>query len=137
MKNTPLPTREEIEALTAYLAKLYADGFSPVQEWRGGEQENGTIQLPYPLYEPLVEEFIRQASTECWRDYGYEPGKAGEMLRDENFIKTASLEQIKTMLTYCVRGERFGDGHWGAMIEQGYIRRLLERLNEIKEDTQD
>jgi hypothetical protein len=36
------------------------------------------------------------------------------------------------MLTFCVRGERFSDGHWAAMIEKGYIRRVLERLNEIK-----
>jgi len=56
------------------------------------------------------------------------------MLRDENLVKTASLFQIKTMLTFCVRGERFSDGHWAAMIEKGYIRRLLERLNEIKSE---
>jgi len=36
------------------------------------------------------------------------------------------------MLTYCVRGERFGDGDWGAMIEDGHVRRLLERLAEIQ-----
>jgi hypothetical protein len=36
------------------------------------------------------------------------------------------------MLTYCVRGERFSDGHWGAMIEAGYVRRLLERLAELR-----
>jgi len=28
------------------------------------------------------------------------------------------------------------DGHWGSVIEQGYIRRLLERLNEIKLEQQ-
>jgi hypothetical protein len=38
------------------------------------------------------------------------------------------------MLTYCVWGERFSDGHWGTMIEKGYIRRLLERLDEIKSE---
>jgi hypothetical protein len=54
------------------------------------------------------------------------------MLRDENIVKTASLEQIQTMLTFCIRGERFSDGHWGEMIERGYVRQLLERLNEIK-----
>jgi hypothetical protein len=54
------------------------------------------------------------------------------MLRDEELVRTASLAQIKTMLTFCVRGERFSDGHWGAMVEKGYIRRILERLNEIK-----
>jgi hypothetical protein len=56
------------------------------------------------------------------------------MLKDEDLIKSAFLSQIKTMLTFCVRDERFSDGHWGEMIEQGYIRRLLERLIEIKSE---
>jgi hypothetical protein len=58
------------------------------------------------------------------------------MLKDESAIKTASLEQIKTMLTFCVRGERFSDGHWGEMIEKGYVRRLLERLDEMRSEQQ-
>ena len=37
------------------------------------------------------------------------------------------------MLTFCVRGERFCDGHWAAMIEGGQVRRLLERLKEIRD----
>jgi hypothetical protein len=49
-------------------------------------------------------------------------------------LLAASLTQIQSVLTFCVRGERFSDGHWGAMIEKGYIRRLLERLNEIKSE---
>ena len=56
------------------------------------------------------------------------------MLKDESRVKTASLAEIKSMLTFCVRGERFSDGHWGEMIEKGYIRRVLERLNEIKSE---
>jgi hypothetical protein len=35
------------------------------------------------------------------------------------------------MLTYVVRGERFCDGHWGAMVEGGQVRRLLQRLAEL------
>jgi len=54
------------------------------------------------------------------------------MLKDEELIKAASLSQIKTMLTFCLRGERFSDGHWAQMIEEGCIQRLLERLNQIK-----
>ena len=53
------------------------------------------------------------------------------MLESDDIIKTASLAQIKAMLTYCVRGERFCDGQWGAMIERGYVRLLLLRLAEI------
>jgi hypothetical protein len=38
------------------------------------------------------------------------------------------------MLTFCVRGERFSEGHRAQMIEKGYIRRILERLTEIKSE---
>jgi Family of unknown function (DUF6508) len=89
---------------------------------------------PYPNYNPVVEEFFRLVSSEGWLDREYNPEQAYQMLKDENGIKIASLSQIKTMLTFCVRGERFSDGHWAQMIEEGYIRRLLERLNEIKSE---
>ena len=127
------PTLQEIEALTAYLPRLYAEGFSPTRQWRGGEkQKDGSITMPYPDYDPLVEEFYRAVSG-SWLDYEYNPERAYQMLKDENRIKIASLSEIKSMLTFCVRGERFSDGHWAEMIEKGHIRRLLERLNEIAE----
>ena len=122
---------QEIEALTAFLPRLYADGFSPVTSWEGGKREDGTFTLPYPKYNEVVEEFFYTAAGEGWIDYEYNPEQAYQMLRDESLVKTASLSQIKTMLTFCLRGERFSDGHWAQMIEGGYIRRLLERLNEI------
>lgn len=131
MKSNELPTLQDIEALIAYLPRLYAEGFSPVIRWEGGKQNDGSFSLPYPIYDPLVEEFFRLGGGP-WIDYQYNPEQAWETLKDENRIKTASLSQIKTMLTFCVRGERFSDGHWGEMIEKGYIRRLLERLNEIR-----
>jgi hypothetical protein len=116
--------------LAAYLPRLYAGGFSPVIRWNGGRQKDGAYTLPYPDYDPLVEEFYRAVSG-GWLDYNYNPEQAYQMLKDENLVKTASLSQIKTMLTFCVRGERFSDGHWAEMIEKGHIRRLLERLGEI------
>ena len=135
MKNSRLPTLQEIEELTAFLPRLYSEGFSPIESWGGGQkQKDGSISLPYPNYNPIVEEFFRLVSTEGWLDHEYDPEQAYQMLKVEKPIKTASLSQIKTMLTFCVRGERFSDGHWGEMIEKGYIRRLLERLNEIKSE---
>jgi hypothetical protein len=103
--------------------------------WGGGEKlKDGSLTLPYPNYDSVVEEFYRLVSSGGWLDYEYDPEQAYQMLKDENLIKTASLSQIRTMLTFCVRGERFSDGHWADMIEKGYIRRLLERLNEIKSE---
>ena len=130
MDNDPSPTQQDIEKLTANLPRLYAEGFSPVKQWNGGKQKDGTFTMPYPDYDPLVEEFYRTVSG-GWLDYGYNPEQAYQMLKDENLVKNASLSQIKTMLTFCVRGERFSDGHWAEMIEKGYIRSILERLNAI------
>ena len=133
MKEIHLPTLQDIEELTAYLPRLYAEGFRPIIRWEGGEKLNdGSFTLPYPNYDPLVDEFFRLG--EPWIDYEYNPEQAYQMLKDDRRVKTASLPEIKSMLTFCVRGERFSDGHWGEMIEKGYIRCLLERLNEIKRE---
>lgn len=129
MNETRLPTLQEIAELVAFLPKLYAEGFEPVIRWNGGEkQSDGSITMPYPEYDALVTDFYRAAAGACWLDHGYHPEEAAQMLQHEDAIKTSTLAQIKTMLTYCVRGERFCDGHWAEMIERGYIRRLLERL---------
>jgi hypothetical protein len=136
MKKSRQPTLQDIEALTAFLPRLYAEGFSPILSWEGGEKlKDGSFTLPYPNYDSVVEEFYRLVSSGGWLDYEYDPEQAYQMLKDENLIKGASLSQIKTMLTFCVRGERFSDGHWAQMIEKGYIRGLLERLIAIKSES--
>jgi hypothetical protein len=133
MNEPPLPTLQDIEKITAYLSRLYADGFSAVVRWHNSEKgSDGAWSVPYPDYDPLVEEFFREVSR-AWLDYAYDPEQAYHMLKDEDHIERASLVEIKTMLTFCVRGERFSDGHWEEMIQKGYIRRLLERLNTIKD----
>lgn len=132
------PTYHEMQALVAFLPCLYAEGFEPVNRWNGGDRgQDGVIHLPWPEYDPLVEEFYRLIAGECWLDYGYRPEEAAEMIRDADYVRSASLSQIKTMLTYCLRGERFADGHWAEMIERGYIRNILERIDQLSLDAGD
>jgi len=120
-----------MEELLSFLPRLYAEGFVPVKRWEGGRREDGSLVMPYPEYDPLVKEFYCAAASECWLDSEYDPEEAHTLLGDVDAVRHADLGQIRTMLTYCVRGERFCDGHWGAMIKDGHIRRLLERLSEI------
>ena len=128
-----LPTLTEIKELLSYLPKLYADGFSPVIKWEGGHRdEKGVIQAPWPQYHPIVEAFFQTLRRDGWSDFNYVPAEAQKMLSDQSFIKTADLAQIKTMLTYCTRAERFGDGAWEMAIKRGTIRQLLERLDAIR-----
>ena len=129
---TRSPTLEEINELVEFLSRLYQKEFSSVKKWHGGDKdEDGVITMPYPEYEPVVSEFFEIASSECWTDYDYLSRSAGQMLGDEDAVRTADLDQIKTMLTFCVRGERFCTGHWAAVIENGHVRKLLQRLEEI------
>ncbi len=96
---TPNPTRKEIEELIAFLPRLYETGFSPVKKWHGGDKDDdGVITMPWPEYDPIVTEFIKVAECECWTDHDYLSASAGQMLNDEDGIKTANLDQIKTML---------------------------------------
>jgi hypothetical protein len=132
MDNTRPPTISEIEELTAFMPKLYAEGFKPVKQWHGGPQEGRMeITMPWPEYDPLVEDFFRTVGKNCWSDYDYIPEESGRMAGDPDFIKTSTMAQVKTMLTYCLRGERFSEGHWGVMIDNGTIRNLLEHLKEL------
>jgi hypothetical protein len=54
------------------------------------------------------------------------------MLDDTNLVAKATLEQVKTMLTFCVRGERFCDGFWEGILEEGKFTALLKRLKFIR-----
>ena len=128
-----LPTLDDIDELVAFLPKLYADGFEAQKEMRIEDGPDGSVSFPHAVYDPLVWEFMETASKDCWCDYDYSPASSGEPLDDPSYVASASIEKIKSMLTWCIRGERFCGGHVGTMIETGKVRILLERLTELRE----
>ena len=130
------PTLAQIDELLRFLPLFDVPNRDFVESWSGEEKtESGAITTPYLVYPEDVEQFYQLAGQPCWSDYGYEPGKAGQMLEDEAIVQRATLAEVKTMLTYCVRGERFSDGHWAAMLESGRIVALLKRLSALQEET--
>ncbi len=77
--------------------------------------------------------FFSLAGQSPWNDYSYNPAEAGVMLQDDALIGSASFDQIRVMLTACVRGERFSDGYWGAVLRDGRIQLLLYRLADLRD----
>jgi len=133
MNREPI-TRQKIDELLEFLPVFNTPERQFVRQWIGGEKtENGAITLPHPVYADDVLEFFRLAGQPCWSDDQYEPGAAGRMLEDDRLIERATLEEIKTMLTCCVRGERFCDGHWEAVLRLGKITAILQRLAVLRE----
>lgn len=133
--NATNPDREDIDKLLAFLPFFDKPGRKFVKKWAGGEMGDGTITFPYPEYEEDVLAFFKLAAQPCWSDFNYQPETAADMLGNEKALRTAKLSDIRTMLTYCVRSERFGDGSWATALLSGKIVSLLQRLQELQDET--
>ena len=128
-----IPSQANITKLLAYLPLFDKPERLFVKRWIGGEKSaEGALTILPPDCEDDVKEFFRAASQACWTDTEYEPSKARKMLDDAEAVNNASIENIRTMLTYCVRGERFCEGHWASVLEYGQIVALLRRLAQIQ-----
>ena len=132
-----LPTAKDIDVLLAFLPG-FVERSGPFADWKGGgTSSDGVITLPHPYYAPDVSAFFRLAAQECWSDHGYRPDVAGHMLEDDATVDRATLAEIRTMLTYCVRGEKFCDGHREAVLHSGRLVALLTRLQALRREMAD
>ena len=111
-------TPDKIEGLLAFLPAFEVPNRTFLEGWQGLA----------PVYPQDVSDFYQLASEGCWMDYAYEPAEAGRLIGNDDYITQANLQQLKTLITFCVRGERFSDGHWAAMLEHGRIQAILRRL---------
>ena len=111
-------TSEKINRLLAFLPAFETPDREYITGWRGIA----------PSYTCDVRDFFRLASDSIWMDYSYQPAEAAKLIEDDDFIAQADLAAVKTMLTHCVRGERFSDGFWGVLLENGRIQAILRRL---------
>jgi hypothetical protein len=133
MNDDPL-TGARIDDLLGFLPLFEVPGRCFVKAWAGAEETpDGAITVPFPEYCDDVLEFFWRAGQPCWSDFDYDPRNAHAMLSDDAFIAACTLEEIKTMLTYCVRGERFVDGHWERMLMNGRIVAILRRLVDLRD----
>lgn len=93
------------------------------------------IVIPHPTCPAVVMEFFTLAAQEWWSDTSYASSDAADQIRNDSAIAEASLAQVKSMLTFCVRGERFCDGHWAEMVNSGRIGAILRRLKQLRNGT--
>jgi hypothetical protein len=122
-------TVEKIDELLRFLPLFEKPNRAFVEVWEGGEKSpEEAVTMPYPVYSADVKEFFRLAAQPCWSDNEYEPTAATAMLDDDETIRRATIEQVRTMLTYCARGERFCDGHWEGVLRSGKVVALLRDL---------
>ena len=76
MEKTHLPTLQDIEESTTVCPRLYAEEFSPILRWDGGDKlKDGSCSMHYPVYSKVVEEFF-EAVRVAWIDYQYDSEQA-------------------------------------------------------------
>lgn len=131
-----LITQQRIDELLRFLPAFELPGPETEANWRGADQKptDGVFVMPYPTYPPVVREFFALAGQECWNDPSYNQSAVGDQVGNDNAIAAASLSQIRSMLTFCVRGERFCDGHWAEMVKTGRIGAILRRLKALRRE---
>lgn len=108
-----------------------------VVRWGGGEKSSdGTLIMPYPIYNDRVKDFIEtiykldlldKAYLETMQSYSINTSEElGNALDDADYRLSIAL------LTYYVRQERFCDGLWAKAIENKIFLRLIKRLLELE-----
>lgn len=128
-------TPSKIDQLVRFLPAFEMPGREFIMRWEGGDpQPDGGVTMPYPVYTADVNLFFHYVSQPCWCDVDYTSKRADAWLEDDAFIARASFEELRTLLTYCARGERFCDGFWGGVLKRGRVQRVLRRLQELRDD---
>lgn len=131
---SPEVTPEQIDELLEFLPKFEEPG-REFAVWKGGEtDESGVMRMPHPAYDEDVYRFFELVAQKQWADYNYGDKAPHEILENPERIANASMEQIRAVLTYCARGERFGDGHWEYLLKEGKVAAVLRRLRSLRGD---
>jgi len=122
----PYPTQKNIKELTDFLPLLYDDKIELSKPHPNADMSDMLFGGFYN-YHPSVNTFFELASQEHWKDYNYVDNFSDHMI-EPGKIEKASINEIKTILTWCDRVERFAEGHWEYVIKTKIIKRILERL---------
>lgn len=118
---------KDYRTILKFIQKLEA------QEKKGSISEKITLingELDYPSW---VNQLFRVANGPEWQDTNYNPAIEENHLDDE-YIYDASLKQIRSLLTYCVREERFSMGFWAQIIDNGIMMSILKRIEELSKN---
>jgi len=106
-------------------------------EMGGGQEiEKGVIEMPYTIEKPIVSEvrrFFLDKHLIVMFDWSHwNEGKAMFKVSEAERFKGISLEDTVKMFTAVMRNDRFCDGAWADLFENGDSQRLLKRLLAFK-----
>lgn len=127
------PNKQDVLQLIGFLPTFKQVGYEPLLGWDHNDSDDKTTYFPTPIYAPEVTSFFEILLEPKWCDFNYDPSVAGTRSHDPEYIKIANLHQLKSLLTFCTRAERFCDGAWASAILDGRIVAILERMLQLSD----
>ncbi|MGN8626800.1 macro domain-containing protein [Bulleidia sp. HCP3S3_F2] len=94
-------------------------------KWHTGRETNGVMEFPYPEYPNGIWSIasIFESDSEYLENY--------KQYCEDVLSTEMNVRQIRTMLTYLVRGEKYCDGFINKYLENHYLLKLLLRLDDL------
>ena len=125
-----------IDAVARFLPDLSALKYDEISKGPNATRdEDGALVLdPDVQYHPVVEKLIEalyQNHLIQPFDWGDWQDQARRYYDHPRLIRKASLQTCVKLLTTHVRKDRFCSGHFGEMVRNEHIQRILARLTEI------
>ena len=79
-------------------------------------------------YPEEIHHFIDEIASSEWIDYEYNASRELAKFRDEQYMQNATEDEICSILTAFIRGERFCEGFIGNSFNKAYVKNTISRL---------
>jgi hypothetical protein len=124
--------RDDLAALAAFLPLFRDEGFVAGRIKGGNRNADGVVSMPYADYTAEVGRFLETAYGNGWIiSFNWSEwsrsDEARQLLRSEDGIERASLDQLRRLVTCILRQDRFVEGTLLRAFEDGIIPRIVER----------
>lgn len=130
--NTPAPAHPEFDELISCFDAVFTGEPTDFATGSAGQSVDFSNAFAGPTYSADVQRLFTVAAREPWRDPDYRSKGVERFIEHPTTISSASLADIKALLTHCVRGERFSDGYWLEVLENGQMKAIYERLKTLR-----
>ncbi|MFO1148128.1 MAG: DUF6508 domain-containing protein [Alsobacter sp.] len=129
--------RKQLIGLAAFLSILTAPDFS-FGTWQDSVQlAHGNWMLPYFAFSAEAKRFFDATYDLDWVDLDFDwmawskTEEARSLLADYRLIETATVEQLRKLLTMRVRMDRYCEGSLAGDFESGLLLAIVKRASAL------
>lgn len=128
-----MPSPKDIARLICIHSTMQAQGIFQNVRPKASAQTNHVIDLAGPDYSEAFNRFRMEICTPFWTDKSYSRHACAKRLRSQKMVEKCTLADLRKLLTYCWRSDRFCTGFLEAKVTDGSICRLVARLSKISQ----